>query len=126
MGSSSPRASRRSSPGWVTSDTPYWRAQGAEEQIPSQDWRRCRTTNDGCRMSHRDLALDFLRRFAGGDVDGLEPLLAEDLRLNGPNLELESRTAYLEALRPPPPRSVQGSSVERDGRRRYGDRVLRT
>jgi hypothetical protein len=68
-------------------------------------------------MSHRDLALDFLRRFAGGDVDGLEPLLAEDLRLNGPNLELESRTAYLEALRPPPPEAckVRALSVTDDG-----------
>ena len=49
--------------------------------------------------SHREQALTFVQRFAAGDVEGLAPLLAEDLQLSGPYLEVTSRAAYLEALR---------------------------
>jgi hypothetical protein len=45
-------------------------------------------------MNHREQALEFLRRFAFGDIDGLEPLLAEDLQLAGPYLRVESRAAW--------------------------------
>jgi hypothetical protein len=64
-------------------------------------------------MNHREQALEFLQRFAFGDINGLEPLLAEDLRLAGPYLRVESRAAYLEALRrePPEPCSIRVLSV---------------
>ena len=54
-------------------------------------------------MRYGDHALQFLERFAAGDVDGLEPLMSEDLRLMGPFLEVDSRADYLEALRRDPP-----------------------
>jgi ketosteroid isomerase-like protein len=68
-------------------------------------------------MSHREQALEFLRRFAAGDINGLEPLLAEDLRLSGPYLQVESRAAYLRALRsaPPEPGGLHVLSVTDDG-----------
>ena len=68
-------------------------------------------------MGHREQALEFVRRFAAGDVDGLEPLLAEDLQLFGPYLQVDSRAAYLSALRsaPPEPCSVHILSVTDDG-----------
>ncbi|NIM63852.1 MAG: DUF4440 domain-containing protein [Acidobacteria bacterium] len=64
-------------------------------------------------MTHRDLALAFLHRFAAGDVDGLEPLLAEDLRVKGPYLTVRSRAEYLAALRrdPPEPSGLRVLSV---------------
>ncbi len=68
-------------------------------------------------MSHREQAVEFVRRFAAGDVDGLELLLAEDLQLAGPYLQVKSRAAYLEALRkdPPEPCGVRVLSVTDDG-----------
>ncbi len=68
-------------------------------------------------MTHRDLALEFIRRFAAGDVDALTPLLSADLQVIGPYLHATSRAAYLEALRrdPPLPYSVRILSVEDDG-----------
>ena len=68
-------------------------------------------------MSDREQALEFVRRFAAGDVDGLEPLLSEDLQLEGPYLQVESRAAYLETLRrePPEPCGVRMLSVTDNG-----------
>ena len=54
-------------------------------------------------MTPRERALEFVRRFAAGEVDRLESLLAEDLLLTGPFLQVDSRAAYLEALRRDPP-----------------------
>ncbi|KPJ92184.1 MAG: hypothetical protein AMS18_07900 [Gemmatimonas sp. SG8_17] len=67
-------------------------------------------------MSHREQALEFVRRFAAGDIDGLEPLLTEDFQLAGPYLQVESRAAYLDALRkePPEPSHVRVLSVTDD------------
>jgi hypothetical protein len=64
-------------------------------------------------MTLGDLALAFLHRFAAGDVDGLEPLLAEDLRVKGPYLTVRSRAEYLAALRrdPPEPSGLRVLSV---------------
>ena len=58
-----------------------------------------------------------MRRFAAGDVDGLEPLLSENLQLAGPYLQVESRSAYLEALRrePPEPCGIRVLSITDDG-----------
>jgi hypothetical protein len=54
-------------------------------------------------VNRKDQALEFVRCFAAGDIAGLEALLAEDLRLTGPYLQVESRAAYIDALRRDPP-----------------------
>ena len=55
------------------------------------------------KMNNRDIALEFLSRFCAGDVDGLSPLLAEDLQLNGPLFHFDSREDYLDSLKDGPP-----------------------
>ena len=52
--------------------------------------------------TNRDLALDFVRCFSQGDVDGLLPLLDEELRFRGPLFEFDCRDDYLAALRSDP------------------------
>ena len=54
-------------------------------------------------MSNRDVAIRFLERFSAGDVDGLVPLLAEDLRFEGPLHRFATRHDYLSCLRDDPP-----------------------
>ena len=68
-------------------------------------------------MSHGEQALEFVRRFAAGDVHGLKALLCEDVQFAGPYLQVASRAAYLEALRsePPEPCDVRVLSVTEDG-----------
>ena len=53
-------------------------------------------------MTSTDLALTFIERFCTGDVDGLEPLLAEDLHFTGPLFTFTSRAAYLDSLHADP------------------------
>ena len=53
-------------------------------------------------MNNREVAMEFLRYFCAGDVDGLGSLLAEDLRFNGPLYQFSSRVAYLDSLRSDP------------------------
>ena len=53
-------------------------------------------------MRNRELALEFVRRFCRADIQGLEPLLAEDLRFEGPFVETGTRATYLESLRASP------------------------
>ena len=54
-------------------------------------------------MDSQALATSFIERFCAGDVDGLEPLLAEDLRFTGPFLNFDTREGYLASLRQDPP-----------------------
>lgn len=54
-------------------------------------------------MSRRDAVRQFLQRFCDADVDGLEPLLAEDLQFSGPFYHFGSRFAYIQSLRDDPP-----------------------
>ncbi len=54
-------------------------------------------------MDNRERALSFIKRFCGGDVERLAPLLSSDLKLVGPLFQFESRDAYLAALRADPP-----------------------
>lgn len=54
-------------------------------------------------MSRRDTVLEFLKCFCAGDIDGLEPLLAEDLQFSGPFYHFGSRYAYIQGLRDDPP-----------------------
>jgi hypothetical protein len=54
-------------------------------------------------LSNRELALEFIRRFCAGDVEGLAPLLGEDLDVQGPGGRFRSRAEYLDALEKDPP-----------------------
>jgi hypothetical protein len=54
-------------------------------------------------VSARETALEFIARFTEGDVEGLAELLADDVHLSGPLLEVDSRADYLRALREDPP-----------------------
>ncbi len=54
-------------------------------------------------MNNRELALQFIKLFCEGDIDGLSSLLAEDLRVTGPLLQVTSRAQYVGALRNDPP-----------------------
>jgi len=56
-------------------------------------------------MTHRDLALAYLRAFCAADIDALRPLLAEDLRFSGPLHRFASRAEYLEGLAADPPQA---------------------
>lgn len=58
-------------------------------------------------MSHRDTAISFIERFCDGDVASLEPLLAADLKFNGPFHQFESRDAYLAVLKDDPPEKCE-------------------
>jgi hypothetical protein len=69
-------------------------------------------------MTNHELAMEFLHGFCAGGVDGLAPLLAEDLRVIGPYHRFASKAAYLESLRadPPEPAGLRVSSItEGDG-----------
>ena len=57
---------------------------------------------NGNQMINRDVALEFLRCFCAGNVDGLAPLLAEDFQFNGPLFEFGSKDAYLDSLKVDP------------------------
>ena len=50
-----------------------------------------------------DIALEYLRRFCAGDIEGLEPLLCSDLRFEGPLFNFQSSRDYLTSLRSDPP-----------------------
>ena len=54
-------------------------------------------------MSNREMAMEFLKCFCAGDIDGLAPLLADDLRFKGPLHEFNLSGAYLQSLRDDPP-----------------------
>jgi hypothetical protein len=54
-------------------------------------------------MPHRELALEYIQCFAAGDVEGLGAVLAEGLQFRGPYLSVDSKAAYLDALRGDPP-----------------------
>lgn len=54
-------------------------------------------------MSPGDTALKYVRCFAAGDLEGLGSVLADPLRFTGPYLRVESKAAYLDALRVDPP-----------------------
>ena len=54
-------------------------------------------------MTKREVVQEFLRCFCSADVDGLEPLLAEDLQFSGPYHHFGSRYAYIQSLRDDPP-----------------------
>ena len=53
-------------------------------------------------MTNREVALEYLRCFCSGDVDGLEQLLAADLNFRGTFHEYFSSADYLADLRSAP------------------------
>lgn len=54
-------------------------------------------------MTKRDIALKYIKYFCAGDIDGLAPLLAADLRFTGPFHRYTSAAGYLGGLRRDPP-----------------------
>ncbi len=54
-------------------------------------------------MSAREVAMEFLRCFCAGDIEGLAPLLASDLEFKGPFHQFSSSESYLACLRSDPP-----------------------
>ena len=54
-------------------------------------------------MTKREVVLDFLKCFCDADINGLKPLLAEDLQFSGPFHHFGSRFAYLQSLKDDPP-----------------------
>jgi hypothetical protein len=54
-------------------------------------------------MTNRDLAMEYLKCFCAGDIDGLELLLAENLRFTGTFGTYSSALEYLDSLRGDPP-----------------------
>jgi len=57
-------------------------------------------------MTKRAIALEYLRCFCEGSIDGIESLLAPDLTFNGTLGEYQSATQYLNALRSDPPQKA--------------------
>jgi hypothetical protein len=55
------------------------------------------------KMTNQEIAMAYLRCFCEGDVEGMEPLLAPDLRVTGTLHTFESRKEYLDSLREDPP-----------------------
>jgi hypothetical protein len=58
-------------------------------------------------MTNREIALEYLRCFCTGDIEGLEPLLAPDLIFNGTFHSFNSSEEYLASLRSVPPEKCQ-------------------
>ena len=54
-------------------------------------------------MKNRDIVLEYLRCFCAGDIDGLERLLAPELRFNGPLHSFDTARQYIDSLRADPP-----------------------
>ena len=54
-------------------------------------------------MNKREVAMEFLRCFCAGDVNGLASLLAKDLQFKGPFHQFSSSDAYLDSLKNDPP-----------------------
>jgi hypothetical protein len=57
----------------------------------------------GARRSNEDLAIQYLEAFCAGDVNGMEPLLADDLNFRGPFHTFRSASEYMDSLRSDPP-----------------------
>ena len=54
-------------------------------------------------MTRRLIAETFVERFCAGNIDALEPLLANNLSVAGPLGTFESKDQWLAALRNDPP-----------------------
>jgi hypothetical protein len=68
-------------------------------------------------MDNQVVALKFLSCFCAGDINGLAPLLAEDLEFTGPFHRLRSRDEYLDILKNDPPEKCgfRVISISEDG-----------
>jgi hypothetical protein len=54
-------------------------------------------------MNKQEMALTFIERFCTGDLEGIESLLAPDLKFRGPFYSFDSAQEYLACLRNAPP-----------------------
>ncbi len=57
-------------------------------------------------MTNREVAVEYLEHFCGGNVDGIASLLADDLDFKGPFHQFSSSVDYLQRLRDAPPAQV--------------------
>ena len=53
-------------------------------------------------MTNRDIALEYIRHFCAGDIEGLEPLLASNMKFTGTLHSFSSASQYLTSLRSDP------------------------
>lgn len=60
-------------------------------------------------MTNREIALEYIRRFCAGDIEGLEPLLASNVNFTGTFHSFGSANEYLASLRSDPPEKCQYS-----------------
>jgi len=60
-------------------------------------------------MTNREIALEYIRHFCAGDIEGLEPLLASNLTFTGTFHSFGSANEYLASLRNDPPGKCQYS-----------------
>ncbi len=58
-------------------------------------------------MTNRDVALEYLRCFCAGDIDGLASSIADGLRFTGPFHTYNSGAEYLAGLRKDPPEACE-------------------
>jgi hypothetical protein len=54
-------------------------------------------------VKRSEIAVQFIERFCAADIEGVEQLLAVDLRFSGPLFHSGNRHDYIESLRADPP-----------------------
>ena len=54
-------------------------------------------------MNKQEMALEYIKCFCTGDIGGIEPLLAADLKFRGPFYSSDSAEEYIASLRNDPP-----------------------
>lgn len=54
-------------------------------------------------MTHREIALEYLKCYCNGHIEGLEPLLSPNLKFKGTLHAFDSFEAYMAGLRIDPP-----------------------
>lgn len=64
-------------------------------------------SSESQKMKNREIALEYLRCFCNGDIEGLEPLLATDLVFSGTFHSFDSSEDYLSSMRSDPPEKCQ-------------------
>ena len=58
-------------------------------------------------MTNREIALEYIRHFCAGDIEGLKPLLARNLKFSGTFHSFDSADEYLRSLKSDPPIKCQ-------------------
>ena len=58
-------------------------------------------------MTNQQIALEYIRCFCAGDIEGLEPIMANNLKFSGTFVSFDSLDEYLDSLRNDPPEKCQ-------------------